>query len=219
MSNITNISATAQTTQAYENASVTKTEKDGETTVNATYESYQESTSVSIELSGTGSLLDTYKTDTGKIEAMKADFGKHVDALKQMVMKLLDTQSGVNSVANGNLHDLIGRITGSGGIDELSQKEAQSLISEDGYWGVNQTSQRILDFAKALSGGDPDKIEMLRAAVEKGFEQAESAWGGELPGISYETREKIMAGFDEWANEGKETEEPEGVTDTTGTEA
>ena len=37
----------------------------------------------------------------------------------------------------------------------------QKDIAEDGYWGVEKTSDRILDFAKALSGGDKDKADEL----------------------------------------------------------
>lgn len=33
-------------------------------------------------------------------------------------------------------------------VDEETQKQAQADIAEDGYWGVEQTSDRILDFAK-----------------------------------------------------------------------
>ena len=46
-------------------------------------------------------------------------------------------------------------------IDEAAKKKAQEEISEDGYWGVKQTSDRILDFAKALSGNDSSKADLL----------------------------------------------------------
>ena len=45
-------------------------------------------------------------------------------------------------------------------VDEETQKQAQADIAEDGYWGVEQTSDRILDFAKALSGNDPEKADL-----------------------------------------------------------
>lgn len=199
MSNI--ISASLQASQTYQSvtASTTQSSNGKESTLTSIYESLDVSASVSIELSGSGSLLDTYKTDTEKISAMKADLSGNIDALKQMVLKLLDTQGNVSNAATDNLHKLINKITNSGGIDQLSKSEAQALISDDGYWGIDKTSQRILDFAKALSGGNPDKIELLRNAVEAGFKQAESLWGGELPDISYKTYDKIMQGFDEWA--------------------
>ena len=62
--------------------------------------------------------------------------------------------------------------------------------------------------AKALSGGDVSKLELLKNAVIKGFEAAETTWGGKLPSITDETYDLIMKGFDEWAKEGtEETEE------------
>ena len=67
------------------------------------------------------------------------------------------------------------------------------------WWGVNQTSERILSFAKALTGGDPDKIEEMREAFEKGFKEATKSWGKELPEISQKTYDAVMKGFDEWA--------------------
>lgn len=202
MSNITNISASVQASQTYESVTATSknTANGTETSLTSVYESLDVSASISIEISGSGSLLDTYKTDTDKISAMKTDLNNNIDALKQMVLKLFDTQGSISNVANDSLHKLVNKITAGGGIDQLAKSEAEALISEDGYWGVSKTSQRILDFAKALSGGDDSKLEMLRDAFQKGFDEAEKLFGGELPGISYETYDKVMAGFDDWAN-------------------
>ena len=46
---------------------------------------------------------------------------------------------------------------------------AAAAISEDGMWGVDAVSTRLIDFAMGLSGGDPEKIAELREAVTKGF--------------------------------------------------
>ncbi|MCM1387915.1 MAG: hypothetical protein NC231_11340, partial [Bacillus sp. (in: Bacteria)] len=64
-----------------------------------------------------------------------------------------------------------------------------------------QTSERILDFATALTGGDPSKIEEMREAFKKGYKQAEKTWGGELPDISKRTYDAVMQGFDKMAEE------------------
>lgn len=61
-------------------------------------------------------------------------------------------------------------------VDEETQKQAQADIAEDGYWGVEQTSDRILDFAKALSGNDPEKADLLIDAFKKGFDDATKSW-------------------------------------------
>ena len=199
MSDINNISAGLQAIQTYQSTTVTKTEKGADSSLSAVYESLSISANVKIELSGVSSLLDTYKTDTDKVSAMKADLNSHISALGQMISKLLDTQGNVSNVATDNLHKLVNKITESGGIDELAKSEAEALVSEDGYWGVKQTSQRVLDFAKALSGGDPSKLELLRGAFQDGFKQAEKLWGGELPEISSKTYDSVMQGFEEWS--------------------
>ena len=72
-------------------------------------------------------------------------------------------------------------------VDEATRKQAEEDISEDGYWGVKQTSQRLFDFASALAGDDVDKMKEMQAAVEKGFKQATKAWGKDLPSISNDT--------------------------------
>lgn len=80
---------------------------------------------------------------------------------------------------------------------------AQESVSEGGEWSAENVAKNIIDMAKALSGGDPEKIELLKEAVVKGFEAAEKAWGGEMPEITSNTFDLVMQGFDDWANESK----------------
>ncbi|MDD3661353.1 MAG: hypothetical protein PHT89_11630, partial [Lachnospiraceae bacterium] len=65
---------------------------------------------------------------------------------------------------------------------------------------------RILDFAKALSGGDPDMIDKMRDAFKKGFEEATKSWGKDLPSLSNDTYQAVMDKFDKWAEESRSTE-------------
>jgi hypothetical protein len=83
-------------------------------------------------------------------------------------------------------------------VDEETRLQAERDISEDGYWGIEQTSERLLSFAKALSGGDPEKADIMIKAVKKGFEDAEKAWGGELPQISKDTLERTISKMESW---------------------
>ena len=85
-------------------------------------------------------------------------------------------------------------------VDAETKANAQKEISEDGYWGVNQTSDRILDFAIALSGNDTSKAEMLLDAFKKGFSEATAAWGKELPEISQKTYDAVLEKFEAWKN-------------------
>lgn len=72
-------------------------------------------------------------------------------------------------------------------IAELSQDEAKALVSEDGIFGVKQTSQRIADFVINGAGGDESMLRAGREGMLLGFKQAEEMWGGKLPEISQET--------------------------------
>jgi hypothetical protein len=76
------------------------------------------------------------------------------------------------------------------------------MIAEGGYFSVDETAARMLNFAVALTGGDPAQIEVMRDAVQRGFDQAERMFGGELPEISHQTHAAVMNGFDEWAAAG-----------------
>lgn len=82
-------------------------------------------------------------------------------------------------------------------ISELSVDEARGLISDNGYFGVDKTSQRIADFVIKGAGNDMDRLRAGREGILRGFDQAEKAWGGKLPDISYETLAKSLEAIDE----------------------
>ena len=63
---------------------------------------------------------------------------------------------------------------------------------------MKQTSERIFDFAKALSGGDMDKMKEMQEAFEKGFKQATKTWGKELPQISQDTHDAVNKLFEDY---------------------
>lgn len=153
----------------------------------------------SIELGTTNSEdIGTYTVDRKKIDEIKADFARNTESFKKMVEAMIEKQGKkVNQVLKDLAEGKDVEIT----VDSETQAAAQAAISEDGYFGVNKTSERIVDFAKALSGGDKSKIETLRNAFKEGFESAKEAFGGELPEISQQTYDKVMQGFDDWAKE------------------
>ena len=136
-----------------------------------------------------------YKPDAKRIQELIDEANRGTELLRQLVEKLLMKQGTTFQDALGLLRagqDVFVE------VDEETRLKAQADIAEDGYYGVKQTSQRILDFAKALSGGDPSKIDLLEEAFKKGFAMAEEMWGGKLPDISYETYDAVMKGFAEW---------------------
>jgi hypothetical protein len=106
------------------------------------------------------------------------------------------TQAGINQMIKPSGIDLSQLIYNGKPITELSQDEANALISEDGYFGVKNTAQRIYDFVAGKAGEDPEKLQVARDAVLKGFKDAEAAFGGKLPDISYKTLDKLLEMID-----------------------
>ena len=145
-----------------------------------------------------------YKQDTALINKLKADVEARTAQFRSLVEKLIMGQGN----AIGTADDIWSFLRkGDFTVDAATKAQAQADIAEDGYWGVEQTSDRIIDFAKALTGGDPDKIEEMKEAFEKGFKQAEKTWGGELPEISKKTYDAVFEKFDAWAAESAKANE------------
>lgn len=138
----------------------------------------------------------TYTPDTNLINKLKADADARTQQLRSLVEKMMTKQA----TTYGNATDIWQFLrSGNYTVDAATKAQAQADIAEDGYWGVKQTSDRIISFANALTGGDPDKIEEMRSAFEKGYKQAEKTWGGKLPDISQQTYDAVMKKFDELA--------------------
>ena len=132
------------------------------------------------------------------VKKLKADQENRQNSLTNLVSQMLGKQAGMYGIANGD--DSIWKIFANGNftVDAATKAQAQEDISEDGYWGVKQTSQRLFDFASALAGDDEDKMRQMQSAMEKGFKQAASAWGKDLPDISSKTLEAANKLFDEY---------------------
>lgn len=127
------------------------------------------------------------------VSQLKAELEQNQTRFMNTVKDML-TQQGIHVSGDGIWKTLA---SGNFSVDAATKAEAQKNISDDGYWGVEQTSDRIVKYASALSGGDPDMLDKMIQAFEKGYEAAEKAWGGSLPGISQKTREAVHKKFDE----------------------
>ena len=144
----------------------------------------------------TSSTKKTYTPDTNLVSKLKADAENRASQLRSLVEQMMGKQANTY----GNANDIWSFLrSGNFTVDPATKAQAQADIAEDGYWGVNQTSDRIIQFANALTGGDPDKIESMREAFKKGYAQAEKTWGGSLPEISQKTYDAVMEKFDKLA--------------------
>ena len=153
----------------------------------------------------TSSTKKTYTPDTNLVNRLKADAENRASQLRSLVEQMMGKQANTY----GNANDIWSFLrSGNFTVDPATKAQAQADIAEDGYWGVNQTSDRSIKFANALTGGDPDKIESMREAFKKGYAQAEKTWGGSLPEISQKTYDAVMEKFDKLAADaGLTTEE------------
>jgi hypothetical protein len=86
-------------------------------------------------------------------------------------------------------------------IAELSQSEAAELVSEDGIFGITQTSERIANFVINGAGDDEDRFRAGREGMLRGFKEAEEMWGGELPEISQKTMQAALEMVDKAMHE------------------
>lgn len=199
---VTSTQAAAYSYTTYENkvpedAKVAETTDSSKEDSGVVYEPSKES-------QATSSTKKTYTPDTNLINKLKADAEARTAQLRSLVEKIMSGQANTYGKANDIWQFLR---SGNYTVDAATKLQAQADIAEDGYWGVEQTSSRIIDFANALTGGDPDKIEDMREAFKKGYAQAEKTWGGSLPDISKQTYEAVMKKFDEMAEAAKKTAE------------
>lgn len=176
---------TAYTTQTAEAAKTASAKDTTKTESGVIYEKSSDTNTV------------TKKSNSALVAKLKADAEQRTSQLRSLVEKMMSQQGQTIGKADDMWKFLA---KGDFTVDAATKAQAQADIAEDGYWGVEQTSDRILDFAKALSGNDPDKADELLAAFKKGFEQATKSWGDKLPDISQRTYDAVVEKFDAWKN-------------------
>jgi hypothetical protein len=131
------------------------------------------------------------------VEQLKADQEKRQSQLTDLVKSMISKQASTYGTATDIWQFLA---SGNFTVDADTKAAAQEAISEDGYWGVTQTSDRIVQFATSLAGDDTSALEKMRDAFLKGYEQAEKTWGGELPDISKKTYDAVLEKLDKLIN-------------------
>lgn len=122
-----------------------------------------------------------------------------VDTLKKMLLNQ-DEYANIASTENTPQANLT--IMGEDYyVSEEQSAEALKAISEGGEYSIGAVADRIMEFAEAIAGDDPEKVAEMRKSVEKGFEAAYETLGlkkDEMPQITRDTYDEIMKRFDEW---------------------
>lgn len=133
------------------------------------------------------------------VAQLKADQENRVASMQNLVEKLLGKQKGTFDLANStNLAATFRQAVQFASPEDIAK--AQADIAEDGYWGVNKTSDRLVSMAITLAGGDTDKADELKNAITKGFKKATAAWGEKLPQLCQDTYDAAMKKMDDWKN-------------------
>lgn len=143
----------------------------------------------------------TYADPRARLEAerpdlasMLAESDRKVEEFMAYLRPLLEEQNlAIDKVVKGEQ-----KLT----VDAATIEKAKADISEDGELGVRKVAERILNFARFGIGDDPEKIETFRAAIQKGFDEAQAMLGGTLPDISQQTHKAIMDELDNWKANG-----------------
>jgi len=157
-------------------------------------ESTQKNKGVVYEKSSSTKSSNYVKDNTAIVNKLKADAEARISQMRDLVSQMMSQQGSTIGKADSMWRFLAnGNFTVSADVKAQAQKD----IADDGYWGVDQTSSRIVDFAVALAGDDPKQLEKMRDAFKKGFDQATNTWGKKLPDISQRTYQAVMDKFDE----------------------
>jgi len=175
----------------------------------------------------TGQIIDSAKSLSNKetdspqqkrsfsdILSIEAQNRRSVDSIEAYIMETVNSifdkiaeQTGKNfksqysEVSITSVNISIEIAVGEGENLQDVQNELDSMLSDDGYWGVEKTSQRMFDFAHSLVGDNPTELEKAKEAVVKGFEQTKAMFGGELPQISHDTFDATMEKFDNYISQ------------------
>ena len=199
---------------AYSNNAAQKTNSESNSVGNA----YEIEISDAAKLAAAQKSTETVAEDS-KVEKSKGLTEEQIGALKDaaamqeqaMLNLMIQTLSSNNDKLQGWLDEGIG-ILNFGGIQidasrfalpevATNPEDAAKAVAEGGEWSVGAVSDRIFDLAETLAGGDPEKLEEMRAAVEEGFKQAGMAWkdatgSNEMPDITQQTYQELMHRFD-----------------------
>ena len=130
------------------------------------------------------------------VSQLKEDQAARENSFLDLVKNTLGGQVKTFGMASDDMWKKLA--SGDFTVDAATKAQAQKDISEDGYWGVKKTSQRLFDFASALAGDDVEKMKKMQAAMEKGFKEATKTWGRDLPSISNDTLDAANKLFEDY---------------------
>lgn len=177
-------------------STASQTNKDNKTSGTASANNYSDTAATYESSKGqTVSSATSKSANPSLVAQLKADSDNRMQQLQSLVSKMFEKQGITIGTADDMWKALAG---GNFTADADTIAQAKEDISENGYWGVKQTSERIFSFAQALAGDDEEKMTKMKEAFEKGFKEATKTWGKKLPDISQNTRDAVLKKFDDY---------------------
>jgi hypothetical protein len=163
------------------------------------------------QVPGAGDLYESNSLETDAVYTNPA-----FDVNSMAVQQLMNESDDIQGTVNQLITDLLKRQGYSEeqikagdfddvSIDEIAREEAAKLIGPGGELSPEKVSDRIVNFAIGVFGGDKSKIDIIRDSIDRGFGEAEKILG-ELADVSKETYQLIQEKLDQWIEEGKEGE-------------
>ncbi len=140
------------------------------------------------------------KIDFKDFEKIREKSNNDIEAFEKFINKIFSYQGNYTSRKMTSVKSVNIKIK----TEAVEEEPSQEIT---GYWGAEETSQRILDFAKKISGNNPEKFDLLIGAFKNGFEEAKKTFGGTLPEVSHKTYDLVMDGFEKMKEEAGISEE------------
>lgn len=197
---ISSVTSNVATTYAKSTTSDSSVKEKTESSSSSSASSFSSEAAVYEKSSDTDSVSTKKNSSTDRsvlVKQLQADSERLKNNLLDIVRKSITGQGNAFAIAS---EDDLWHVLASGNFtaDANTIAQAKADIADDGYWGVDQTSSRIVDFAITLSGNDTSKAETLIEAFKKGYAQATGAWGKDLPDISSKTYDAVLEKFQAW---------------------
>ena len=136
------------------------------------------------------------RVDQGSTSSLSSRFAELKLDLFEKSNDNFSIQSGLAHLINNSDFDIASLQYEGRSILDLSQAEAADLVSEEGFYGVKNTAERLSGFVINGGGDDLEKLKAGREGIARGFKEAEQLWGGQLPEMSYETLDLALQQID-----------------------
>ncbi|MGE5627269.1 MAG: hypothetical protein ACM3X7_04035 [Solirubrobacterales bacterium] len=139
-----------------------------------------------------------------KAELIKKFISDTIKNQNRLVGKSNNGESGISKGSSDLLTKIFGSVENAYPPLATSPEGAQAAITDGGAYSVNAVADRIMTMAQYFAGDDPEKLQQMRDAVEKGFAEAgydfKNATDSDLPQICQDTIAEVMRRFDQLQN-------------------